>query len=104
MKSRRVAPGRLLDAGFQFQYPTWPEAAQDLIYRWRHRFGGLSVKDVKYGDTTVNGDKATVSVTFTQTAMGQTNTQTQQVPVEKVNGEWKVSSGQGMNGLMGAPR
>jgi hypothetical protein len=35
LKSRRVVPGRLLDAGFQFKYPSWPEAAQDLVARWR---------------------------------------------------------------------
>ena len=34
LKSRRVIPTRLLDSGFQFQYPTWPEAARDLCYRW----------------------------------------------------------------------
>ena len=33
LKSRRVVPGRLLDAGFQFNFPTWPEAAEDLVYR-----------------------------------------------------------------------
>lgn len=33
-KSRRVVPTRLLEAGFQFQYPTWPEAADDLVQRW----------------------------------------------------------------------
>lgn len=38
LKSRRVIPGRLLDAGFQFEFPGWPEAAEDLVYRWRHRF------------------------------------------------------------------
>ena len=38
LKSRRVVPGRLLHAGFQFEFPTWPEAAEDLVYRWRHRF------------------------------------------------------------------
>lgn len=37
LKSRRVAPGRLLDAGFAFDYPTWPEAAQDLCRRWQAR-------------------------------------------------------------------
>jgi uncharacterized protein len=37
LKSRRVVPSRLLDAGFQFKFPTWPEAAHDLVYRWRHR-------------------------------------------------------------------
>jgi len=32
-KSRRVVPGRLLDAGFSFQYPGWPEATRDLVAR-----------------------------------------------------------------------
>ena len=35
LKSRRVVPGRLLDAGFTFDYPTWPAAAQNLCQRWR---------------------------------------------------------------------
>jgi uncharacterized protein (TIGR01777 family) len=35
LKSRRVVPGRLLDAGFRFRFPTWPEAARDLVRRWR---------------------------------------------------------------------
>jgi hypothetical protein len=35
LKSRRVVPGRLLDTGFPFEFPTWPEAATDLITRWR---------------------------------------------------------------------
>jgi uncharacterized protein len=35
LKSRRVIPGRLLEAGFQFTYPTWREAAQDLVARRR---------------------------------------------------------------------
>lgn len=30
LKSRRVVPTRLLDAGFTFRHPTWPEAARDL--------------------------------------------------------------------------
>jgi NAD dependent epimerase/dehydratase family enzyme len=34
LKSRRVVPGRLLDAGFQFKYPDWPVAARDLVARW----------------------------------------------------------------------
>ena len=38
LKSRRVVPGRLLQAGFDFQFPAWPEAAADLVDRWRHRF------------------------------------------------------------------
>jgi len=37
LKSRRAVPGRLLDAGFQFQFPDWREAAEDLVHRWRHR-------------------------------------------------------------------
>jgi NAD dependent epimerase/dehydratase family enzyme len=35
LKSRRVAPGRLLDAGFQFLFPEWPSAARELVARWR---------------------------------------------------------------------
>ncbi len=35
LKSRQVVPGRLLEAGFQFKYPSWPEAAEDLVARWR---------------------------------------------------------------------
>ncbi|MGL5863241.1 MAG: epimerase [Phycicoccus sp.] len=37
LKSRRVAPGRLLDAGFVFEHPRWPEAADDLVRRARAR-------------------------------------------------------------------
>ncbi len=33
LKSRRVVPGRLLDAGFEFRHPTWPEAARELNAR-----------------------------------------------------------------------
>ncbi|MEM0963276.1 MAG: TIGR01777 family oxidoreductase [Bacteroidota bacterium] len=35
LKSRRVVPGRLLEHGFVFGHPTWPEAARDLVTRWR---------------------------------------------------------------------
>lgn len=35
LKSRRVVPGRLLEAGFRFEFPHWPEAANDLADRWR---------------------------------------------------------------------
>ena len=35
LKSRRVVPGRLLDAGFVFQFPSWAEAARDLCTKWR---------------------------------------------------------------------
>jgi NAD dependent epimerase/dehydratase family enzyme len=30
LKSRRVVPKRLLDAGFQFDFPSWPAAAREL--------------------------------------------------------------------------
>jgi uncharacterized protein (TIGR01777 family) len=35
LKSRRVVPGRLLQEGFPFDFPTWPEAARDLCEAWR---------------------------------------------------------------------
>ncbi|WP_406010347.1 TIGR01777 family oxidoreductase [Streptomyces sp. NBC_00637] len=37
LKSRRVVPGRLLDAGFAFEHAEWPEAADDLVRRVRGR-------------------------------------------------------------------
>jgi NAD dependent epimerase/dehydratase family enzyme len=33
LKSRRVVPGRLLKAGFEFRFPSWQEAATDLAGR-----------------------------------------------------------------------
>jgi uncharacterized protein len=35
LKSRRVIPGRLENAGFFFQYPEWAPAAENLVARWR---------------------------------------------------------------------
>jgi uncharacterized protein (TIGR01777 family) len=35
LKSRRVVPGRLLDAGFTFASPEWAPAAADLVCRMR---------------------------------------------------------------------
>ena len=35
LKSRRVVPGRLLQAGFKFQFPDWSSAAGDLCERVR---------------------------------------------------------------------
>jgi uncharacterized protein (TIGR01777 family) len=37
LKSRRVVPGRLLEAGFTFDYPDWPSAAADLVSGVRAR-------------------------------------------------------------------
>ena len=35
LKSRRVVPGRLMDAHFTFLYPDWPTSAHELVQRWR---------------------------------------------------------------------
>ncbi|MDQ2900014.1 MAG: TIGR01777 family oxidoreductase [Acidobacteriota bacterium] len=35
LKSRRVVPGRLLEAGFEFRFPDWDAASRDLVRRWR---------------------------------------------------------------------
>lgn len=35
LKSRRVVPGRLTQAGFKFEFPDWPAAARELCARWR---------------------------------------------------------------------
>ncbi|WP_199042626.1 TIGR01777 family oxidoreductase [Glycomyces salinus] len=39
LKSRRVVPGRLLESGFEFEHPDWPEAAAELVARAKHRPG-----------------------------------------------------------------
>jgi uncharacterized protein len=39
LKSRRVIPGRLREHGFEFQFPTWNAAANDLCQRWREQHG-----------------------------------------------------------------
>jgi uncharacterized protein len=36
LKSRRVVPLRLQESGFEFRFPTWSEAAQDLCERWKN--------------------------------------------------------------------
>jgi uncharacterized protein len=35
LKSRRVVPAKLLESGFKFSFPTWPEAARDLCAKHR---------------------------------------------------------------------
>jgi uncharacterized protein (TIGR01777 family) len=40
LKSRRVIPGRLMEAGFAFTYPDWPAAAQELVSRYRSSLMG----------------------------------------------------------------
>lgn len=35
LKSRRVVPTRLVQAGFEFQFPDWDGAARDLVGRMR---------------------------------------------------------------------
>jgi len=35
LKSRRVVPGRLTEAGFEFEQPSWPAAAHELCSAWR---------------------------------------------------------------------
>jgi NAD dependent epimerase/dehydratase family enzyme len=37
LKSRNVIPARLLREGFEFEFPTWAEAAKDLVRQYRQR-------------------------------------------------------------------
>lgn len=37
LKSRRVVPRRLLEAGFEFEFNDWQSAADDLVREWRKR-------------------------------------------------------------------
>jgi hypothetical protein len=38
LKSRRVVPGRLLEHGFKFKFPDWPDAATDLCQQSKSRY------------------------------------------------------------------
>jgi uncharacterized protein (TIGR01777 family) len=40
LKSRRVVPGRLLERGFEFGFPEWGAAADDLCAAWRRQHRG----------------------------------------------------------------
>jgi uncharacterized protein (TIGR01777 family) len=47
LKSRRVVPGRLVDAGFDFDFAQWPAASEDLVRRVRaerERRGTISTR------------------------------------------------------------
>jgi NAD dependent epimerase/dehydratase family enzyme len=35
LKSRQVVPTRLIENGFEFQFPTWEAAAHNLVERMR---------------------------------------------------------------------
>lgn len=37
LKSRRVVSGTLRQRGFEFCFPRWPEAALDLVRKWRSK-------------------------------------------------------------------
>jgi NAD dependent epimerase/dehydratase family enzyme len=39
LKSRRVVPQRLLEAGFTFNFANWSVAANDLVQQWRKNQG-----------------------------------------------------------------
>ncbi|WP_329342033.1 TIGR01777 family oxidoreductase [Streptomyces sp. NBC_00663] len=44
LKSRRVVPGRLLEAGFAFDHPQWSDAARDLVRRARAGAGRVPTR------------------------------------------------------------
>ncbi|MGZ7041235.1 MAG: TIGR01777 family oxidoreductase [Thermoanaerobaculia bacterium] len=46
LKSRRVAPRRLLESGFRFRFPSWPDAARDLVAEWRVRHGRADARRI----------------------------------------------------------
>jgi uncharacterized protein len=54
LKSRRVVPAILQKHGFQFMFPTWPEAAQDLV---RDRRARASIVHNEFQATASRGNK-----------------------------------------------
>jgi uncharacterized protein len=47
LKSRRVVPGRLLDRGFQFEFPEWGGAALNLVQRWRNQNERCGLQEIR---------------------------------------------------------
>jgi uncharacterized protein (TIGR01777 family) len=47
LKSRQVVPGRLLDRGFQFEFPEWGGAARNLVQRWRNRNERCDLQEIR---------------------------------------------------------
>jgi hypothetical protein len=45
LKSRRVVPGRLLEHGFIFKFPSWSDAAPDLCHQWRRARGAGQARE-----------------------------------------------------------
>ncbi len=43
LKSRRVVPRKLLEHGFEFKFPDWPDAARDLCRQWKASRGAKPV-------------------------------------------------------------
>jgi hypothetical protein len=37
LQSCRAVPGRLLEAGFTYEFEEWAEAAEDLVRQWKSR-------------------------------------------------------------------
>jgi NAD dependent epimerase/dehydratase family enzyme len=37
LQSCSAVPGRLLEAGFEFEFAEWAEAAGDLVRQWKNR-------------------------------------------------------------------
>jgi len=37
LESCRAVPRRLMEAGFEFLFPEWPDAAEDLVRQWKNR-------------------------------------------------------------------
>jgi uncharacterized protein len=63
LKSRRVVPTRLIESGFEFRFPTWAAAADDLCRRYRgvqsaadspDSLGGGKLR-IQYGNTSGGG-------------------------------------------------
>lgn len=55
----------------------------------------VTFKDPKIGEMTSTGDTASVKVTVTVEGFGRASTETQEMPLKLVNGQWKVDGDKG---------
>lgn len=61
----------------------------------------FSVKDPKVGEMTTSGDTSSVKVTYTIEAAGNSKTETKDMPLKLVNGQWKLDGTSSTGFMMG---
>jgi uncharacterized protein len=64
LKSRRIIPGRILEHGFRFKFPSWSDAAVDLCHQWKasRRYSDRRPFGLSYWNTRSSGRRKTSAI------------------------------------------